>query len=326
MRFAALSLFVCAFGLPQAGAQTPSGQAYPARNVTVVVAFPPGGGHDFTARTLAARLTPRLGQQVVVENRPGANGQIGAQFVSRAAADGHTVLLASPAELVISQSLYKSLPYDGLRDFAAVTLAGVSPIVLIGHPSTQVRTPQELISLSKRTPGALSYGTPGAGSAQHLAGAWIAKLAGLDLIHVPYKGAAPVVTDTLGGQIPFGLVGIAPAMPHIKSGRLHAVAVMAPRRLSWLPSVPAIGEVPALKPVELVQWMGVVAPAQTPAVAVDRLHREIRAVLQDAATARLMIEQGVEPADYTPVAFAKFLEAEQKKYAYLVKLSGATVE
>ena len=312
---------LAALGVTQSHAQQ-----YPARSITIVVAFPAGGGHDFTARTIASRLSPRLGQQVVVENRPGANGQIGAQHVSRAAPDGHTMLLASPAELVISQSLYKNLPYDGLRDFSAVTLAGVSPITLIAHPSTQVKTPQDLIRAAKSKAAQLSYGTPGAGSAQHLAGAWIAKLGGVEWIHVPYKGAAPVVTDTLGGQIPFGLVGIAPAMPHIKSGRFNAVAVMAPKRLTWLPSIPAIGEVAALKPIELVQWMGVVMPAKTPPAVVDRMHREIRAVLQDAETSRLMIDQGVEPADYAPRAFAAFLEAEHKKYAYLVKLSGATVE
>ena len=303
-----------------------SAQTYPARGVTIIVPFSPGGGHDFTARTLAARLSTKWQQQVVVDNRPGANGMIGAALVTKAAPDGYTILLGSPAELVISQSLYKSVPYDVHRDLAPITLAAVSPIVLISHPSTQIKTPQDLLRVAKRSPNSLSYGTPGAGSAQHLAGAWICKLAGIDMIHVPYKGAAPATVDALAGQIPLAIVGIAPAMPHIKAGKVNALAIMAPQRLSWLPMISAIGEVPALKNVNLVQWMGIAAPAKTPPALLERIQRDITATLKMPEVSALLVAQGVEPTDYSPQAFGSFLEAEQKKYAYLVKLSGASAE
>lgn len=294
--------------------------------VTIVVPFSAGGRHDFTARLLAERLSQRMGQQVIVENRAGANGMIGAEHVAKSAPDGNTILLASPAEVVISQSLYKNMRYDPLRDLAPVTLAGVTPLVVAAHPSVQAKTMEELVALAKRPGSKLGFGTAGTGSSHHLAGAWLNSLAGIDLIHVPYKGAAPAVNDLLGGQIPLAIVGMAPLISHIKAGKLNAIAVTTKQRVAWFPSVPAVAETAGLKDFEVSHWMGILVPAKTPADVVARLNREFIAVLGMPDVKQTLIAQGVEPVGNTPEQFAAFLASEQKKFAELVKLSGVTPE
>lgn len=304
----------------------PSALAQSGKVVTIIVPFAAGGGHDFTARLLAERLTQRMGQQVIVENRAGANGMIGAEHVAKSAPDGTTILLASPAEVVISQSLYKSMRYEPLRDLAPVTLAGVTPLVIAAHPSVQAKTLEELIALAKRPGSKLGFGTAGTGSSQHLAGAWLNSLAGIDLIHVPYKGAAPAVNDLLGGQIPLAIVGMAPLIAHIKAGKLNAIAVTTKQRVGWFSSVPAVSETAGLGDFEVSHWMGVLVSAKTPPDVVARLNREFVSVLAMPDVKQILLQQGVEPVGNTPQQFGAFLASEQKKFAELVKLSGVTPE
>lgn len=307
---------------PLAAAQ----QAFPSRNVTFVVPYAPGGGHDATARVLAERLSAHWGKPVVVENKPGANGMIGAEQVARAAPDGHTIMMASPAEIVIAPSAYKSMRYDPAKDLAPVTLAGVTPLVLVAHPSVAARTLPEVIALARREKGKLSYGTAGAGSSQHLAGEWLNQLAGIDLQHVGYKGAGPATTDVLGGQIPFAIVGMAPVAGHIKAGKLNAIAVTTRERLSFAPEIPTFAEVPALKDFEVSHWMGVLAPGGTPAPVVRAVRDAIAAVLADPSTAQRLRGMGVDPVGDTPESFAQFLARDREKFARLFKQSGLTPE
>ena len=300
--------------------------AFPSRNVTIVVPYAPGGGHDATARVLAERLSAHWGRPVIVENKPGANGMIGAEAVARAAPDGHTIVMASPAEIVIAPSAVKSMRYDPAKDLAPVTLAGVTPLVLVAHPSVKARTLPEVIELARREKGKLSFGTAGAGSSQHLAGEWLNQLAGIDLQHVGYKGAGPATTDVLGGQIPFAIVGMAPVAQHIRSGRLNAIAVTTRARLSSAPDIPTFSEVPALKDFEVSHWMGVLAPGGTPPALVRTLRDAIAAVLKDPATAERLRTMGVDPVGDTPEEFAAYLATDREKFARLFRQAGLTPE
>jgi len=298
--------------------------AYPERPVTIVVPFSPGGGHDFTARLMAARLTTELGQQVIVVNKPGANGMIGAQSVAHGPADGYTMLMSSPAEIVISPLLYKDMQYDPHRDLSPVTLAGVTPIALVAHPSIPPGSVAELVEYARRHPGTLGYGTPGTGSAQHLAVEWIARLTGIELLHVPYKGAGPATADVLANQIPLASVGMAPVMPNWKAGKLKVLAIMNPRRLAWLPDVPTASEAPGAGAVDVVQWMGVFVAAGTPRPIVERLNQAYARVLHDPEVRATMLAQGVDAVGDSPQDFSAYLDRERAKYAALVKDSGLT--
>jgi tripartite-type tricarboxylate transporter receptor subunit TctC len=299
-------------------------QTFPSRNVTIVVPYAPGGGHDATARLLADRLSARWGKPVIVENRAGANGMIGAESVARSAPDGHTIMMASPAEIVIAPSAYKSMRYDPAKDLAPVTLAGVTPLVLVAHPSVKARTLPEVIELARREKGKLSFGTAGAGSSQHLAGEWLNQLAGIDLQHVGYKGAGPATTDVLGGQIPFVIVGMAPVAQHIKSGRLNAIAVTTRARLSFAPDIPTFAEVPALKDFEVSHWMGILAPGSTPGATVKSLNDSIVAVLKEPAIVERLRDMGVDPLGNSPDEFAAYLEQDRSKFARLFQQAGLT--
>jgi tripartite-type tricarboxylate transporter receptor subunit TctC len=301
-------------------------QGFPSKTVTIVVPYAPGGGHDAMARMVAEKLSPRLGQTVIVENRAGANGMIGAEYVARAAPDGHTILFASPAEIVIAPSAYKSLRYDPMKDLAPVTLAGITPLVIVAHPSTGVKTLPELVALAKREPRKLSFGTAGNASSQHLAGEWLNNLAGIDLQHVPYKGAGPATTDVLGGQIPFAIVGMAPVLPHIRSGKLVPVAVTTRERVQWAKDVATVAETPGMQGFEVSHWMGVLVPAQTPPEIVNRLQSEIAAVLATPEMRERLVQLGVDPVGNSPAAFRDYLAAEKERFARMYKLSGLTPE
>jgi tripartite-type tricarboxylate transporter receptor subunit TctC len=297
-------------------------QSFPSRPISMVVPYAPGGGHDSMARMVAEQLAARLGQSVIVENRAGANGRIGAELVARAAPDGHTILFASPAEIVIAPIAYERMPYDPMKDLAPVTLAGITPLVIVAHPSAGVKTLPELIAKAKAEPGRLSFGTAGNASSQHLAGAWLNSLTGIDLQHVPYKGAAPATNDVLGGQIPFAIVGMAPVLPHIKAGKLVPVAVTTRTRVKWAESVPTAAETAGLKDFEVPHWMGVFAPGGTPADIVARLRAEIAAVLATAEFQDRMAKLGVDPVGNTPEEFRAFLVAEMEKFRRMYALTG----
>ncbi len=297
-------------------------QSFPSKPVAMVVPYAPGGGHDSMARMVAEQLAARLGQSVIVENRAGANGRIGAEVVARAAPDGHTILFASPAEIVIAPIAYERMPYDPMKDLAPVTLAGITPLVIVAHPSAGVKTLPELIAKAKAEPGKLSFGTAGNASSQHLAGAWLNSLTGIDLQHVPYKGAAPATNDVLGGQIPFAIVGMAPVLPHIKAGKLLPIAVTTRERVKWAENVPTAAETAGLADFEVPHWMGVFAPGGTPAGIVAKLRDEIAAVLGTPEFKDRMAKLGVDPVGNTPEEFHAFLAAETEKFRKMYALTG----
>jgi tripartite-type tricarboxylate transporter receptor subunit TctC len=319
--FALFACFATTFVVPPVAAQS-----FPSKPVTFVVPYAPGGGHDAMARMLAERLSAQLGQTVIVENRAGANGMIGAEHVARAAPDGHTILFASPAEIVIAPSAYKAMRYDPAKDLAPVTLAGITPLVIVANPSVGVKTLPELIAYAKARPGKLSFGTAGNASSQHLAGEWLNNLAGIDLLHVPYKGAGPATTDVLGGQIPFVIVGMAPVLPHIRSGKLVPVAVTTKSRVMWAKDVATVAETPGMAGFEVSHWMGVLAPAGTPSPIVARLQSEIARALATPEMREKLANLGVDPVGNTPAEFRVFLTEEADRFAKMYKLSGLTPE
>ncbi|HZV92140.1 MAG TPA: tripartite tricarboxylate transporter substrate binding protein [Caldimonas sp.] len=301
-------------------------QAWPSQKITIVVPFSAGGGHDAMARICAEGLATRLGQPVIVENRPGANGMVGADNVVRAAPDGYTVLFSSPAEIVIAPSAYKTMRYDPEKDLIPVTLAATTPLVLVANPSLGVHTLPELIALAKRKPGSLSFGTPGNGSSQQLAGAWLDSLAGIDMQHVPYKGAGPATNDVLAGTIPLAIVGMAPVLPLIKAGKLVAIAVMTPERVPFAPDVPTVAETPGMAGFTASHWMGIFVPAHTPQPIVDQLQAAFAAVLKTPAVRDKLLGMGIVAVGDTPAEFKAFLEADRVRFAKMYKLTGLTPE
>jgi tripartite-type tricarboxylate transporter receptor subunit TctC len=296
------------------------------RPVRMLVGFPPGGAVDVTARTLAAPLGERLKQQVVVDNRGGAHGNIAAETVARAAPDGHTLLLGTISILAINPALYKNIPFDSLRDFAPITtLVGVSNIV-VAHPALGVNTMNELIALARAKPGFVSFATSGTGSPGHLAGELLKTLAGINMLHVPYKGGGPAMSDLLGGQVNTMFATVSTAVPHIRSGKLRALAVTSGRRAAVLPEVPTIAEATPYRGYEANNWYGMVAPARTPARIVDRLNRELHAVLARGEVRERLLGQGLEAMPSTPAEFSVYLQREIGKWAKVVKDANARVE
>ncbi len=300
--------------------------AGPAGIITIVVGAAPGGGHDGTARLLAEGLRDRFGHTVVVENRPGANGVIAGEYVAHAKPDGTTVLLASPAETVIAPIAVKAMRYDAVADLAPVTLAGTTPVMIVANPSTGIHSLADMIALAKRKPGGLAFGTPGEGSSQQLAGAWLAHLAEITLLHIPYKGAGPATNDVVAGHVPIGIVGMVPVLPFIRSGKLTAVAVTSPRRVAWLEDLPTVAETPGMEGFEASHWMGVMAPGRTPPAIVQQLQSEIAAVLKQPEMRARLTALGVDPVGNSPLQFRDFLAAERRRFVEMYKYSGLTPE
>ena len=296
-------------------------QSWPTKPVRVVVAFAPGGSLDFVTRIVAERLSQDLGQQFVVENRAGANGNVGAEYVARQPADGYMVLASADA-LVSSAHVYK-LNYDPLKDLVPVVQFTRQPLVLAVHPSLGVNSVAELIEAAKKTPG-LGYATSGAGSGQHMVGEWLAKLAGIKLTHVPYKGGGQAITDLVGGQVKIGSLGSTPVMPHYKAGRLKIIAQTTAKRAPSLPEVPTYQEQGLA--IELDQWLGLLVPAGTPGDVVRRLNAATAKVLALPAVQERFAPQGLEVASGSPEEFAKLYRGDYEKYARLVKELGIRVD
>jgi tripartite-type tricarboxylate transporter receptor subunit TctC len=294
-------------------------QAWPSKSVRMVVPYPPGGGVDFVTRTVAQRLGDTLKQSFVVENRAGASGTIGADAVAKSAADGYTVLVASPAEVLIGPIAGQKVAYDVERDLAPVTLIGETPLVIAAHPSLPARNLQEFLALAKAAPGKYSYGTPGGGSSMHFAGESLKAIAGVFVVHIPYRGAAPAVGDLLGGQVPVGIVGMPPTVPHAKSGKLRILAVTGEKRSGAMPDVPAVAELPGFKDYRFTNWMGVYVPAKTPSAVIERLAAEIARIVREPETRDKLLSQGVEPVGSTPVEFRGFLRDETQRYAKIAR-------
>jgi len=299
--------------------------AYPAKPVRFVVAFPPGGGTDIIARAIAQKLAERIAQQVVVDNRPGAGGNIGTDIVAKSAPDGYTMLMGSAGPLAINASLFGKMPFDPIKDLAPVTLAASTPNVLVVHPSLRVATVKELIALAKARPGEINFASSGHGTPAHLAGELFNSMAGVKMVHVPYKGAAPALADLLGGQVQLMFSTMPPALPHVKDGKLRALAVTSAKRSPAAPDLPTLDEI-ALPGFEANTWHGVVVPAGTPATIVARLNREIVAILHLPDVVERFSSQGAEALGSTPEEFAAYIRSETLKWAKVVRDSGAKAE
>jgi len=299
-------------------------QTYPSRPVRLVVPLSPGGFADVPARMLAPRLAAALGQPVVVENRPGAGGTIGAAEVARSAPDGHTLLfVATP--FVIAAHLYRSLPYDTLRDFAPVALVGSGPYALVVNVQRlPVASVRELIAAARARPGQIDYASSGNGSAQHLVGALFCSMAGVTLNHVPYKGSGTALQDLLGGQVPVSFAGIPNVLSAVRAGKLRALAVTTPSRWSELPEVPTLAEA-GVPGYEATLWLGLAAPAHASPEIVGRLHAETAKLLQDPELQRSFRSAGVNAHSMNPREFSAFLAAEHEKWGKVVRDTGATV-
>lgn len=295
-------------------------QSYPTRPVRVVLPFAAGGGTDLLARLLSQRYTETLGQPVVVDNRAGAGGNLGAEIVAKAPADGYT-LLFSTTSTAINATLYSKLSFDIRKDFVAVTQVARSPIVVAVHPSLPVRNVRELVALSRKAKGGLNYGSNGSGTGSHLAGVMFEQAAGTQLTHIPYKGANPAVGALVGGEVVLGFQATTSVLPFIRSGKLRAIAVTTERSIAALPDVPTVASV--YPGFNVDQWYVLFAPAGTPAVIVNRLHAEAVSALQHPDVRAWMQRENSEPVGSSPAEAAAFLAAEVEKYARIVKLSGA---
>jgi len=289
------------------------------------VPFPAGGAADIMARGLAQQLTEQLGQQVVIENRGGAGGTTAAEAVAHAAPDGYTLFFATMGTQAINPSLYPKLRYDPLKDFEYVSLTHTTPRVLVVHPSVPAKTVEELIALAKAQPGALTYGSAGNGSSSHLSGALFSSMADVRLLHVPYKGSAPLLNDVLAGRVSMTFDSYAVYAEHIRSGKVRALGVTSLKRMSALPDVPAIAEA-GLPGYDVSNWLGLLAPRGTPAAVVDRLHGAVVRGMADESARRRLAGMGIEATSSTPAEFADLVRTEIPKWEAVVKKSGATVD
>ncbi len=299
-------------------------QTYPTRAVRLVVPYVPGGGTDFTARVIAPRLGEALGQQIVVENRPGGGTNIGSDLVAKAAPDGYTLLMAGAAN-AINMSLYANPPYDTLRDLAAVSLSVKGANVLLVHPSLPVKTLKELLALARAQPGKLNYASSGLGSANHMAGELLKLVAGVNITHIPYKGNAPALTDLIGGHVEILISGVPAVIGQIRNGRVRAIAIASLKRFPALPDTPTIDE-SGLKGFEATTWFGVMAPVKTPREIVTRLNAELARIVAGADVRERFISEGVEPVGGSSELFAGFIRSEIDKYAKVVNAAGIKTE
>ena len=299
--------------------------AYPDRPVRLVVPFPPGGPTDIVARPLAQNLSKNLGQQIIVDNRGGAGGNIGADAVVKSAADGYTLLMGTVGTHAINVSLYKKLSFDPVKDFAPVSLVAQSPVVLVVHPSMPAKTLNEFIALAKSKPGQITFGSAGSGSPGHLTGELFKDMAGVDLVHVPYQGSAPAISDLLGAQIQAMFDPIQATLSHVNAGKLRIVGVSSAKRSSAFPDVPTIAEA-GVPGFETTAWWAVFAPAGTPKEIITRLNTEIVKIMRSPDMKERSRQLEIEPIGSTPDQLAEFIKTEMAKWARAVKFSGATVE
>lgn len=317
-----LAAALCALGLGLAVGQA-FAQAYPSKPVKLVVPYPPGGPTDIVARVIAQRLQTQTGQAFVVENLPGAGGNTGAAAVARAAPDGYTLLVATTAH-AINPSLFKNLSYQFGKDFAPITQLTAGPLVIVVNPALPVKTVGELINLAKAKPGELNFASSGNGQSTHLAGELFNATAGTKIRHVPYKGSAPALTDTMGGQTQLMFDTMLSAMPHVKGGKLRAIAVTSAQRSPAAPDLPTVAE--SLPGFDAIAWNGLLAPANTPREIVAKLSAELRTAMEQPEVRERFEAQGFAGAWTPPEAFAGFIHAEIDKWAKVVQVSGATIE
>jgi tripartite-type tricarboxylate transporter receptor subunit TctC len=298
--------------------------AYPTRAIRFILPFPPGGGTDILGRLLAERLAANLGQPVVTENRGGAGGNVGAEAAARSAPDGYTIVLVAPS-LAISPTLYSKLNYDPVKDFAPISLVATVPNVMITHPSVPAQTLQEFISHVRTRPGALNFGSGGAGTSNHLAGELFNLVTGTTLVHIPYKGVNLAMQDVLAGNVHLVFIGIPAAAPHIKAGKLRPLAVVAPQRSSALPDVPTVAEA-GLRDFEVTTWYGVLAPAGTPRPIITRLNAELVKVVHSPDVKERLAATGTDPRTSTPEEFADYIKREIAKWGDVIRKAGVKAD
>jgi tripartite-type tricarboxylate transporter receptor subunit TctC len=311
------SLIAGLFAAAQAFAQAP----YPSRPVTMVVGFAPGGGTDTVARILAKSVAESLGQQVVVENKAGAGGNIATDYVAKSPPDGHTILLGNVGSLTVAPHLVAKLPYDSLKDLAPITMAVVFSNVLVVHPSVPAQTLAEFVKLAREKPGTLTYGSSGIGGAGHLAGELLRIMAKIDIVHVPYKGGGPAVQGLLGGQVSAGFLTPVSAGQHIKAGKARAIATTGPARDPFMSEMPTVAE-SGYAGYEATNWYAYVAPAKTPREVIERLNREIVKALGASGVKELLAKQGLEPKPSSPEELARTIEREYQTWGRVVKEAG----
>jgi tripartite-type tricarboxylate transporter receptor subunit TctC len=298
---------------------------YPNQPIRLIVPFAAGGATDVLARLLGERLSQSLGQQVVVDNRGGAGGNIGSAQAAKAEPDGYTLLMGAVGTHAINQSIYPKLPYDPIEDFAPVSLVATVPNVLVVNPSVPAQTVQELIALAKSRPGELNFASSGNGTSIHLSGELFKSMTGVDMVHVPYKGSGPAMTDLLGGQVQMMFDNLPSALPNVQAGKLRALGVTGAERSPALPDVPTIEEA-GVPGYEALSWFGIFAPAGTPQPVIDKLHDHIVQALADPAMRARLADLGAEPVGSTPQEFASFIRAEAEKWAKVVKEAGVKLE
>jgi tripartite-type tricarboxylate transporter receptor subunit TctC len=315
--------FICGM-VVWAGAISVQAQQYPTRPIRFIAPYVAGGGVDFVARVVAAKLTEHIGQQVIVENRPGGGTNIGSELVARAAPDGYTLLIGGVPNTV-NTIFFKKLPYDVVKDFAPISQMTTAPNILAVHPSLPVRTVKELIALAKTRRGELTFASAGIGSSNHLSGELFRVMAGIDIIHVPYKGGGAAVTDLLAGQVSMYFGTTPSTVPHVRTGKLRALGVTTLKRTRAAPDIPTMAEA-ALPGFDNAAWHGLMAPAATPAVIIDKLHTEVVRVLRLPEIIDRMAAQGVDVIASTPAELAAFIKQDLIKYDKLVKSAGLRIE
>jgi len=308
-----------------AAASGSSAQSYPNRPVRILVPFPAGAGVDIVARMLGLPLTDVWGQAAVVDNRPGAGGTIACELAAKSAPDGYTLLLGNISTFAMAPSLYKKVNYDPVQSFAPITLVNTSANVLVAHPSVPATTTQALIALAKAKPGQINYASAGSGTSPHLAAELFKSMAGVDLVHVPYKGSPQALTDLLGGQTQIMFASLVSALPHIRQARLRALGVTSLKRAAALPDLPAISEA-GLRGYDVSVWMGIVAPAGTPPAIIAQLNRQIAALLQSPDIRERLAVQGLEAASNSPAEFRTYIASEVRKWAVVIKQAGVVAD
>jgi tripartite-type tricarboxylate transporter receptor subunit TctC len=298
---------------------------YPAKPIRLIVPFPPGGPADALARLVGEKMAASLGKAIVVENRPGAGGNIGMEVGAKAAPDGYTLVLAPAGNLTVNPSLYRSIPYDVGRDFTPISVLATVPNILVVHPSVPAKTVTELVQYAKAHPGELNFSSPGNGSGAHLAGELLKSMANVDMTHVPFNGIAPAVTAVLGGQVQAMFAGAPSVLQHVKSGKLRALAVASLARIAAAPNLPTLAE-SGFPGFDVTSWYGIVAPAGTPSQVIDRLHSEMTKALNEPDLREKLSALGAEPVGNTPAEFAATIRSETAKWSKIVKDAKITAE
>jgi tripartite-type tricarboxylate transporter receptor subunit TctC len=325
MRSIGITVSFLLLGTVMVGSWAVAADNYPAKPIRLIVPFPPGGPADALARIVGEKMAASLGKAIVVENRPGAGGNIGMEVGAKAAPDGYTLVLAPAGNLTLNPSLYRSIPYVVGRDFAPITVLATVPNILVVHPSIPAKTVTELMQYAKAHPGELNFSSPGNGSGAHLAGELLKSMAAVDMTHIPFNGIAPAVTAVLGGQVQVMFAGAPSVLQHVKSGKLRALGVASLARIAAAPDLPTLAE-SGFPGFDVTSWYGIVAPAGTPSQVIDRLHSEMTKALNEPDVREKLAGLGAEPVGNTPAEFAATIRSETAKWSKIVKDAKITAE